>query len=153
MQTENNNFAMLVIHAEQLQVWAETLLHEAKYNNLKFKSPNFKPDLIALTTLIKRFNTSLKSKLGDSNLHEETAANISKICELLAKTNPAEGAKFLEAIQFIASKAEVLCPNDNICTDLMEKLTLISQINDKLINFPIKELHKVSKQILNTPTK
>jgi hypothetical protein len=153
MQTENNNFAMLSLHAEQTQIWAETLLHEVKYQNVKFKVPTFKSDLIALANLTKRFNASVKSKLDNIDLHNDNASNISKVCELLANTDIENGVKFLSAINYLVKNASVVFDDTKVDNDLMQKLKLISEINDKAINFDIKELVKLHKKIVNTPTK
>lgn len=150
---ESNNFAMLALHAEQTQVWAETILHEVKYQNVKFKVPTFKDDLTALLNITRRFNKYVKSKLDNVDLHIENSSNISHVCEVLANTDLENGTKYINAIHFIAKNANCVFDDTKVDNDLIEKLKLISEINDKAISFDIKELVKLHKKIVNTPTK
>jgi hypothetical protein len=147
MQTENNNFAMLVIHAEQLQVWAEGIIYELENKIVKAPSINFLSDLKALYRFAKTFNKSIKVKMP-----ETISNNVGMFCKILA-TSP-DVDKYMQAINYIAKSAEVVSDNEgNMPEDLLQKLKIISEINDKLINFDIKAINKLHKQIVNTPIK
>jgi hypothetical protein len=147
MQTENNNFAMLVIHAEQLQAWAEGIIYELENKIVKAPSINFLSDLKALYRFTKTFNKNIKVKMP-----ETISNNVGMFCKILATSPDAD--KYMQAINYIAKSAEVVSSEEgNIAPELMEKLKLISEINDKVINFDIKELVKLHKKIVNTPTK
>ena len=147
MAQNNNNFALLLIHAQQLEVWAEGIIYEIENKIVKAPNIYFLSDLKKLQLFCRRFHKSIKIQMP-----ETISNNVGMFCKILA-TSP-DVDKYMQAINYIAKSAEVVSDNEgNIPEDLLEKLKTISLINDKLINFPIKELNKLSKQILNTPTK
>jgi len=146
MQTENNNFAMLVIHAEQLQVWAEGIIYELESKIVKPPSITFLSDLKALHRFTKTFNKNVKVKMP-----EQISNAVSQFCKILAFSPDAD--KYMQALNYIAKSAEVIQEENENPDLLMQKLKLISEINDKLINSDIKQINKLHKQIINTPTK
>jgi len=146
MQTENNNFAMLVIHAEQLQVWAEGIIYELESKIVKPPSITFLSDLKALHRFTKTFNKNVKVKMP-----EQISNAVSQFCKILAFSPDAD--KYMQALNYIAKSAEVIQEENENPDLLMQKLKLISEINDKLINSDIKQINELHKQIINTPTK
>ena len=146
MQTENNNFAMLVIHAEQLQIWAEGIIYELESKIVKPPSITFLSDLKALHRFTKTFNKNVKVKMP-----EQISNAVSQFCKILAFSPDAD--KYMQALNYIAKSAEVVQDDNENPDVLIEKLKLISEINDKMINFDLPQIKKISKQILNTPCK
>lgn len=150
MTEQGNYFAMVTLHAKELETWLDALMYEI---GTKITDKNFKNKLLDLKDKVTVFNKLINRGIENKELHKETSANISKFCELLAKNTGEEGGKLIEAVSFLAKKSEVIFPDNKTDNDLLKKLGLISEINDKLIEFKPADLRKLHKQILNTPTK
>ena len=146
MQTENNNFALLLIHAQQLESWASGVIYEIENKISKTPSIAFLNDLKAVHRLVKTFNKNVKVKIP-----EQISNAVSQFCNILAFSPDAD--KYMQALNYIAKSAEVIQEENENPDALMQKLKLISEINDKVINFDIKELVKLHKKIVNTPCK
>ncbi len=146
---ENNYLAMCILHSEQTEIWTKILWEHIR--NKKIESVTFKSKLIALKDAAIGFNKVAQTK-EQKELTADVASKVSRFNELLAKSNKKDGDTLLATIDFLLKNSEI---NYHTQTpqDLQEKIKLISEINDKLINFDLKPLKRLHKQVINTPLK
>lgn len=149
--SDNNNFSLLVIFAHQSQIWAEAMKLTKSFkqgfdNNLRNKVTD-------LAIKAREFNVAVTRQLKSKEYHHNTTAAISKFIEVLAGATEERGQKLVECLLYFEKKSDVVFPNDKPSEELMEKLTIISAMNDKLIEWDLKALQKLGKQVVNTPIK
>lgn len=146
---DNNYLAMLTLHAKQVEIWADTLWLEIKNNKKDVKFTNC---FISLIDSVRKFNKYIRKNITEYETHENIAASISKVNELIANSTQTDADNFINAIVFLANSSE-LVNKETAPKDLNEKLPLISDINDKLLAMDLKSLQRTHKQIINLPIK
>jgi hypothetical protein len=144
---QNQFLAMLTLHAKQTAIWAEAVKMEIKGKTV---NSQFKDAFIPLCNILNRFNTLVEKNL-DKDLHYEYSIYISDICTMLATADTKKATQIMESIKFISENCDAIDTHKD--DDLKERVRLISEISDKLMKTPAKELQKVHKQIIKTPLK
>jgi hypothetical protein len=143
MQTENNNFALLLIHAQQLESWAAGVIYEIENKISKTPSIAFLNDLKAVHRLVRTFNKNVKVKMP-----EQISNAVSQFCKILAFSPDAD--KYMQGLNYIVKSAEVIQEDNENPDLLMKKLIIISEINDKLINYDLPQLTKLKEKVCKT---
>jgi hypothetical protein len=145
---KNINWSMIVFSITQVELWIDNYEFELRQHGKALNSD--KRVLIAsLKSVIEKFNKAIATNKED--LLQYSGA-ISVINEMIAKAeNDQQATVILESLSFLAKNTQVLTSNGS--KEMQERLELISDMSDYLMNFPILSLRKLSKQVLSTPIK